>query len=685
MEIGVAEVVGATYFSGEDGGLGYFKYAEYDYKTVLSIYRRIYKVEGVVTANPSSGLYKSASLPVGRSAIGDDTFSDPNEILYDYLGFKVAAYVRETLSGDYEVIYAEAHREVEIIKFATENVAAVTGNCTIFEYYPENDSTKTRKNTVSPSAALLYNGVVWSDYTAADFMCPNGEVSLIDNDRDGRADVIRLNVYDTLIVSAVSVGSSIITGEFSYAGCLNRLDLEAYKNDGGRVAIYMDGKRVSIGDIQAGDVLSVFASRESGRKRAEIFVSKNKMNAVAGEYRKEEKELLLGDVIYKISDAYYKANAKGEVFAQSITVGSYYTFYLDINNKIAGVRSERSTLQYGYLKQVGEGQSSLDTTLKLRVFSADGEWEMLDVSSKLELNGESVKASEVRAKIDAAAGGVIGYSLNRSGEVSRLELPLAYESGMSAARLNTTGVQSHAFRYATTSFDCNYYMTGDTKVIFVPSDAEYLSDESLYDVGNNYSFTSNATVSYIGYGRDEYCFLDVALVTRSSTEVQRVGNTNYLVRKISTISDENGQTTQVTVSSNAYLGISFAAKDSSVLQGVKKGDIIKIHINAEGYIDKFEHTYKINDRNIKEMGSNLNAHATVKGQLLKVDPANSRILIASAREVALKVPSISVLFYDGERAGVSLGNIGDITVGDYVIADIYETRVLGLFVIRDFD
>ncbi len=670
---------------GEEDGETVIEYEKSEGRTILNLYRHIYTVEGVVTANKTSGLFDSKAAPAGKATIEDTDITDPTDMLYDYLGYKVTAYAKKDLKNNYTVIWAKLHEDTEIVEFMSSDIKSISEDLRTFEYYTDENSSKTKKETIAASATLLRNGALCTEYTDEDFKAANAKITIINNGVS-KADVVKLDLYDTMIVSAVSASANVINSEFKFTGALSKLDMDDYNYKGDYIKITLDGEEISLSDIKQGDVLSVLVSKTGENKSVRIFVTRTVETVTVDSIGQKGDEVSAGGAVYTLSDFYKLANKKSSAYAETIVPGTSYVFYFDINGEVVGARAEGGILKYAYLRAVGtERASGLTTDTQLRVFTTDGEWQTLTLNDKITLNGSSIKTTDAVSTINGAVNGLIGYTLNKSGKISRLETPQNYFDGISAERLNTVGSGSHAFRYNTTSFDCYHYMTGDTKVIMVPSDDSQASDETLYDIGNNYSFSSNTTYGYVGYGTDEYNFLDFVVIKKSSSDVTATKSTLYLVRDISSVSGEYGNTLQVLLSSKAYFGLSVKAKSASVLDGVGKGDIIKIHVNREGYIDNAVQMYKASSGIVKDVPTDLNSDCCVKGVVMKTDPAGGRILLDSTREIALKVGSASVLVWDADNDELSVGTINDAVEGDYVIADLDHTEVKGLYVYKNLN
>jgi len=684
-------VLDAIAFS-EDGA----SYVEYEDRTVLNIYRRIYQVEGVVTANGVSGLYEPAAVSMGYVTIEGDLYADPGNLLYDYLGYKVLAYAKKQTDGSFELIYGEPHTTVEVVEIDSNNILNVPSNISSIEYYSDENATSSRTVTLPPTIVVLSNNVVWSDYTAADFKKPDGTVTLIDHEGDNKIDVVKLDFFKSMIVSSVSASSKIIRGEYSYTGAFDKLELKTYESPGNKVEFFLNGESATLEDVQQGDVLSVYESNGAGGKLAQITILRNQTVATVTAYYQADNEVAAGDVIYELSALYQKANAEGESFAESIIVGKSYTFYLDINGKVIGVKTASADgVQYGYLKAVGTGEGAFNPPAILRIFTAEGEWKELSLAQKVKVNGGTADTA-ANAKTHAEAYGIgklIGYSLNSDGQISRLETPQSIASFEDAAtlnpeRLNVLPTTSNTFRYNNTTFGGIHYMTGTTKVFFVPS--EEPDNEDLYDIGNNYSFRSNIGYSYTGYNADEYGFLDLVLVERDKSKSKEVADSVYFVREVGTGLDGEGNVVgQITVASAAYYGVSILVDSSYDISGVKPGDLIKIHVNAKGYVDNLEQMYKVSDKVVLAAPSTIE-DGRIQGVIDKMDLSNNRIRVQTYKDskyvkLGIKVPTtIPVMIYDCKRNTVTAGKSADLSMDDYIIVQLNKNNVAGIYVYRNF-
>lgn len=680
-------------------------YTQYEDVTILNIYRKIFEVEGIVDANRTTGLYETSGTADDSVKIDGMLVRDPENLLFDSVGLRVNAFVKKEDNGIFTLIYAEPDEKNSIVVFGTDNVKNVSSDIRTIEYYPDDDAVKTKTANIKASASLLYNGTVYGDYTAADFKVQDGIVTLIDNDNDRVIDVIKIDAYKVMLVSSVSASGKVINNEFTkIPNGLTKLELNDYNNPGDCVKFFMNGEAAAFEDVMPGDVLNVYESKGAGDKYIEVHIARQSEVVDVTKINASDNEIAAGDVIYELSDSYYAAKNAGEAFAPEISAGRKYRVYLDKDGRIVGAKIySESGLSYGYLKTSSEIPEAFEPDYAIRVFGDDGKWKALYFADKVKVGDENglatltAKMAEMRTK--AFVDNIIGYELDKDGRINHIELPIEIETDLldkttvqdSDNRLIKTGERSRTYYYNNTSFESYHYMTADTRVIFVPiSEPE---NENLYDVGNNYSFT-RTTVNYVGYGCDEFGFLDLVLVKRDSTQSKKVGNQLYFVRSVGASLDSEGSVSpEITIASSVYYGLSLAVEDAALLENVKQGDIIQFHVNAAGYIDNINHILNIDpdptsdgeEILIKEITGDINSGAgQVKGVLKKADFTNERVLIESSRILGLKVAnSVPVLIYDAKTKEVTSATVNDLNIDDYVVVQISDAKVTGLYVVRD--
>ncbi len=688
MNTGVLDIIAI----GDDG----MSFAEYEDKTILSIYRKIFRVEGVVTANGTSGLYDTAAVSPGYVTIGEDLFEDPSNQLYDYIGYKVLAFAKRHAEGSFEIVYGKMHNTQKVTEIASNDILSVTSDISQIEYYKGDGASTSSKVMLPATIALLYNNVVKSDYTNADFTKKDGKVILIDHQGDNNIDVVKLDFAKTMIVSAVSISSRVINGEYNFVGALTKLDLKNYETDGDKIEITLNGEPASLDTIQQGDVLSIYDSEGSGSKYLRIRIIRDKVNATVTARYDARDEIAAGDFIYELSDLYKKANAAHEIYAEDIKVGSNYDLYLDKDGRVAAAKiASTGGLTFGYLRATA-AEGVFGATVTLKIFGADGSWKDINLAKKVRVNGDSTDdAIDAKVKADQAIGKLIGYTLNGDDEIARLETPVKYYEGISSERLNYIDAKSGNWRYNGTYFDSDVdtFMDTSTVVFFTPSDQ--INNENLYGIGNSYSFTTDESISsYIAYGNDEYGFADLVLISQEAEQGKTIkwNDPMYFIREVGTGLDADGnEVQQITVASATYYGLSIMIDNeySETMPSIQAGDLIRVHVNAAGYIDNMELEYQVANKKELFCPVSINSADPAKGIVEKLDASGGRVLIRTIidkkeKTQALKVsPTIPVTIYDLKRNTVSNGKLADLAIEDYIVVDIEKSTSKGIYVYRN--
>ena len=230
-------------------------------QTLLSKYRDVHKITGLLTSNGITSLDKEASCKEGHIQIGTSLYTmEDSTPCRKLLGKYVEAYV---LKDEYDepivlCIGETGGRNREFIVDARD-VKRITPDYTRLEYY-ENNREKYLK--IADVPRVIYNGVFYGGYTEPDFKPESGNLRLLDNNNDGKYDVIFINSYETVVVGAVDTNRKIIYNKFKSQGNLVSIDLDTEVSD----VVYTindEFGEVELSDIKKGDILVVAKSKSN--------------------------------------------------------------------------------------------------------------------------------------------------------------------------------------------------------------------------------------------------------------------------------------------------------------------------------------------------------------------------------------------------------------------------------------
>lgn len=675
-------------FIGNGDGNGNYLVAE-NKINALEYFRKTYRMKGVVTDNGESGLYNFENAKKGYVKVDDVEFFEGSSNAGTLLGHKVEVFYKENRDGENEIIYVDDLSADKVMIIKADDVENVTNNNHTIEYYCNEDSNRTRSVKISADAAYLLNGVAYADCKEADFKKEGTEIVLISSGNAGNYDVVNLLSYDTMLLSSVSSGNKKLYNRYTFDGAWETLDLSEYKDED--IFIYKDGAEAKISDLAAGDVISVFKTPKGTDGVIKIYADSNRFEGTVESYSEAAKEVVINGKTYEISDLYYAAAAKSEKYAAPIKAGQKYIFRMGRNGKIVSVETvENNDVTYGYVTKYSVTDDGPDERIKLRVFMMDGSWESLMLAEKIKHNGKGkLDTAKVLAndEIMNSIPGLIGMKLNADGEISEIKTAVPYSDGLSSDTFTKTETYSdYRYRGGSHSWDNNYYVTDNTKVFIIPNDTS--ADESLYSIGTKWSFEWDEQYTFTGYNRDEYYFLDMIVNTRDVSDISKVSDTVYLVKAVGEGLNSDGDVVStINVASEEYAGVSFSAEDKAVFEDVKKGDIIKIHVDANGNVDKCLVVYSTSQGMIINSGTGEERNESgvlVGGILLKSDNESGKILLESDREIAFPFsPSKTVLIYDVNSGITEIGGINSFERGDYVMVCLNDSEPVIAVVYRN--
>ena len=230
--------------------------------TALEVYHNIYREEGVVTKTEITGIDGN---PCGRGkvAVNDTEYRVGDTNAGIYLGYCIKAYVREDSDTD-TIVYFEVSDSNTVYTVMGEDVAR-DSTLTKIRYY--NDKNVIRSINVSNKAYYLRNGTC-DEITPAVLAPGYGKLIIIDNDNDGRADVVFIHEWIHMVVSDVIDG--VIYDK------LGDEIIDTQKTDA--LIIYRNGVECSLDSVSEKDI---FTYTDSGRSPYEVTINGTSPRLVA--------------------------------------------------------------------------------------------------------------------------------------------------------------------------------------------------------------------------------------------------------------------------------------------------------------------------------------------------------------------------------------------------------------------
>lgn len=171
--------------------------------TFLSEYLRIYATRGVVDATPMTAIDGGATTKAGYVRIEGVSYADKAGVAAK-IGYEVKVWYKEDNRGNRTAIFTEpAYKDEEFISIVAEDILPATTADVITYKYEEDDKEEIETMTLT-GATFIYNGCVLEDPEDADLKPVVGKVELVDQNDDGRADVVFISNMDVYVVGEIS-------------------------------------------------------------------------------------------------------------------------------------------------------------------------------------------------------------------------------------------------------------------------------------------------------------------------------------------------------------------------------------------------------------------------------------------------------------------------------------------------
>ena len=441
-------------------GSGYERSDETIYENLMS-HRSMKRIRGIFTQTSDfSIISQTDELAENRITIDGVEYNAAKDFS-EYLGYYVEAYLLE--EGD-EIISVTPYRDKN--EEITADAEDVELSKTHVRFYDENGK---RKN-IDDDAYFVLNGRKLGN--SDNITVNNGSYKFLDNDGDGKIDVVFISEYYSFVVKKIGSGTNTIyfDDDLTFRGA-EALRIDYDDNDKKYTIENKDGEEKEFSDIKVGDAVSVFADERGDCYRIVVNDEKidGKISSVSG--NDSEAEVVLDGKKYKIAIG---ADGKGQ-YTPELNVRAVYV--IDAFGNLCGTAEELES-EYKYAYAVKSGKDDDDnlwiklitgtepqkhTTVKngeetISYYYQNDDFFTLNTESKVILNDKSVSSSA----LSSLDGKIIGYKLSSGGkikEINTYDLP---------GRIYTASFNAKITAFSSSSDGRGYLMDKKTAVICLP-------------------------------------------------------------------------------------------------------------------------------------------------------------------------------------------------------------------------
>lgn len=476
--------------------------------TYLTGILEVKKGSAQVTAEKNAALY--GYEPTGNSdvRIGNETYLASKTDAGSHIGEYADFYYR---TEDKELLYIKCHDEKSILEMKSDNIDNFN-NLTYTYHSDENERSKTAK--ISKGADVIYNGKLIDD-SLLSYSPKNGSVKLIDNDSDGKYEIVIIVDYASVTVDSTNNEDGIIRE--MYRGETYKVDL--YSDNVCTIADN-DGNIRKFSDIVK--YMTVFIAKAQDGSIYKILITDDKIRGSVS--RTTEKTVEINNTSYKMSDD-FKTYAAVKLY-------TYGTFYCDPFGRIASYEGMvEKNLKSGYIIKASKAEEEIeDDILIMRIFTEAGKIENLytaknvyitDGNEAVPTRTKAANSDVILSVIDDAksneygGGQLILYKQNGAGRITDIETAAKYNDNLTVSdNLNKKGI----FRQMTQKkkethrhglFYTSFRIGPDTKVYNIPSDLSntnkfevYTGTTNCFQYNTQYyaiSFTKQTDATYADY------------------------------------------------------------------------------------------------------------------------------------------------------------------------------------------
>lgn len=640
-------------------------------ETLLNSEYKINTIYGVVEANSVVSIYGESVLSAGWIMIDGHKFKTDEIFEHNFIGHKVKAFYRKN---------DEQNMVVYMHKFGAKEITLDLQD--VCSYKPTeltylNDLGKSKVVKVASNAKTICNN---EKITITDeYIIPtNGEISLIDNDSDGKYDVVIIFNYELAVVNMVDQNNSSI---YSFNNFKSINEIKDYDN-----IIIEDiyGEPKTLSDIKKYDVLEIYESKN--KNFIKIIINTSVINFTVKSIQTESRQSGNYDVLEDENGNVYETipNFSSYNNGKILKPGVSYQFVTDKHNRIIMVVAETQEYYLGYVTGAMK-DGVFDSYIKIKVFSEKNQFEILETDSKVKLvNNDSLISLDDLLYI-LNTNQIIRYKINSKGKVSAIEIA-GDENATTGFRKTGTlpiGVDSDTIRYFSNIgiIGGKLAVKPNAMVFLIPEDERdseaFVAKDNLLSDGAMYSGATGYT-----FGEKNSLMTDVLVMTESYTTITRRTGLEMLVTGISQVYDEkNGVMNAITGFVNgverqflADDGIEFKDVDeTNNYIYVSEGDSIRLALGREGYVQSVEIMYDADEHkrygvvNANDTGITFGAEKrTVFGTPYIIEDNYFKIVNEPDGEIHPEIfsigPSTYVYVYDSSMrssAKCKVGNIND--------------------------
>ncbi len=545
-------------------------------ESVLAALADIYEDKGVVVANRLTSLTKVAGtgndellIDIGNEVLA---VKDSKDTGLDSLGKEVEFAYRINELDEAELIYINATDKNNII---TVDYDAIDPSTTNRKFVYEMNG-RNRTVEIDTSVTTIYNNQYFASETDETYKPVYGSVTLLDNDDNGKYDIVFVN--DLKVKEVSSVEDCIVY----YNSGSEKFDYSLYDN----IKVIRNGEESDLSDLKNGDIALICETYDG--TGIVINAVNEKLTGTLKSMNTDELEVTIDETTHKLNP----------YFNEPINIGVKYEFKLDANGNIAGFDSDYSASNsYVFLRSLSVDENT-PLPIGVKLVTSAGKMVDYECEEKLKIDGITYKTESEKSKIishlkNAATtlnlsmgpySQPIKIKLNDDGKVKEIDTIMAsndgslykdtYTEGTTSLVQSTTASSLHYYKNGV--FQGKFIIDGKTAIFSLPED--YREHDSYYTMGNGELKERYYTV--MAFNVTDYLYSDLILLREAGSDSYEE-NMGIVKKVLSAYDDEYGEGYVVEIMANGT-DQSLEVYSDILPDNLEKGDVIRYSLRRDG-------------------------------------------------------------------------------------------------------
>lgn len=493
-------------------------------KTFIENNLDLYEVKGVVTGAGKEYIGAGKQLADNNVEINGEIFNAGNSNIADYIGYNVRAYYRGEAGNENVIVAFTENANTNTVTVVNTRDLEVSGNSVT--YY---EGAKSRTLKVSPSAAVMYNGKYYSEYTKLEDVLniPEGEVKFISNDSSGTANVIIVNEYKDMLVERVDRNSGRLylkNGSSTETDVPYLSPIVTIAADEMEYEIYLDGKQIEFNDLMPNDAISMARSLDG--EITKLYVSRE---TVTGKIESVSwgNEIKINGTTYPIS----------RYFKSQYSVGLEGTFAITSDGNFLGLvdAATNNTNNYAYVlnSYIDEGPEQAF----IKLFTGNGEVKTYQCASNVSVNGSKTSYDKIPTLVSKSQ--IVTFRTNSDDMITSVNRP--YDASTNLNYVNETEFVKNwnksSVRYIDGVMGMSF-ITDSTVIFSMPRfDRNNIADYKILSMADldNRTYADVTCYDVDGQGR-----AGALLIVEDISDSVSMGNSLFFVNKKVEAVNEDG-------------------------------------------------------------------------------------------------------------------------------------------------